>query len=62
MTGRDTPFFKLREALLAGGCALCRLAGEAASAYIGSALYEGMTDPPTRNRLRDAGGLCRRHA
>jgi hypothetical protein len=62
MPGRDTPFFKLREALSAGGCALCRLADEAATAYIESALYEGMTDPPTRNRLRAAGGLCRRHA
>ncbi len=62
MTSRDTPYFKLRDALLAGGCALCRLADEAAAAYIESALYEGMTDPPTRNRLRASGGLCRRHA
>ncbi len=62
MADKTTPYFELRDALLAGGCPLCRLGNRAASHYIESALYEGMTNPPLRNRLRAAQGLCRRHA
>ncbi|HEX9115578.1 MAG TPA: DUF6062 family protein, partial [Anaerolineae bacterium] len=62
MPDKTTPFFELRDALLAGGCPLCRLGNRAASRYIESALYEGMTNPPLRLRLRAAQGFCRRHA
>ncbi len=62
MLDQHTPYFELRDALLAGGCPLCRLGGRAASRYIESALYEGMTVPETRERIRASQGLCRRHA
>lgn len=61
MAGKNTPYFELRDALLAGGCPLCRLGDRSALRYIEGVLYEGMTDPEPRNRLRAAQGLCRRH-
>jgi hypothetical protein len=62
MPDKHTPYFELRDALLAGGCPMCRLGERSATHYIESVLYEGMTDPPLRQRLRTAQGLCRRHA
>jgi hypothetical protein len=62
MPDKHTPYFELRDALLAGGCPMCRLGERSATHYIESVLYEGMTDPPIRQRLRTAQGLCRQHA
>jgi hypothetical protein len=61
MSANHTPYFELRDALLAGGCPMCRLGNRAATGYMSGALYEGMTVPSVRNRLRAAQGLCRRH-
>ncbi|MCX7669755.1 MAG: DUF6062 family protein, partial [Anaerolineae bacterium] len=53
---------ELRDALAAGGCPLCRLGRRAASRYIDTLNYEGVNDPGLRRALRDAHGLCHRHA
>jgi hypothetical protein len=62
MIEHDTLYFELLEALQAGGCALCRLAWKAGDSYINALLYEGVVDVPVRDALRDARGLCHRHA
>jgi hypothetical protein len=62
MAEKDTLYFELLEALQAEGCALCRLARKASDSYINALLYEGVVDVPIREELRNARGLCRRHA
>lgn len=58
----DVLYHELLDALTAGGCALCRLGERAADSYLNALLYEGVTDPATRQVLRDARGPCYRHA
>jgi Family of unknown function (DUF6062) len=62
MVNKDTLYFELLDALQAGGCALCRLAWKASDSYINALLYEGVIDVPIRDELRNARGLCHRHA
>ncbi len=62
MPERSTLYFELREALQAGGCPLCRLRDQASDSYLNALIYEGVTDPPIRDELRNARGLCHRHA
>jgi hypothetical protein len=62
MVERSTLYFELREALAAGGCPLCRLRDQASDSYLHALIYEGVTDPPLREELRKARGLCHRHA
>jgi hypothetical protein len=62
MAEKDTLFYELLEGLQGGGCALCRLARKASDGYINALLYEGVVDVPIRDELRDARGLCHRHA
>jgi Family of unknown function (DUF6062) len=62
MTDKDTLYFELLEALQGGGCALCRLARKASDSYVNALLYEGVIDVPIRDELRNARGLCYRHA
>ena len=62
MAERSTLYFELREALEAGGCPLCRLRDQASDSYLHALIYEGVTDPPLREELRSARGLCHRHA
>ena len=62
MTEKDTLYFELLEALQAGGCALCRLARKASDGYLNALMYEGVIDVPLRDELRNARGLCYRHA
>jgi hypothetical protein len=62
MVEKDTLYFELLEALQAGGCALCRLAHKASESYLNALLYEGVTDVPIREELRNARGPCHRHA
>jgi hypothetical protein len=59
---RDVLYFELLEAVQAGGCALCRLARKTSDSYIHALLYEGVIDVPIRDELREARGLCYRHA
>lgn len=62
MAEQDTLYCELRDALQAGGCPLCRLGWQAARRYIDTLNYEGVNDPGLRRTLRDAHGLCHRHA
>ena len=62
MAAKDTLYFELRDALNAGGCALCRQGRKASDSYLNSLIYEGVTDRGLREELREAHGLCHRHA
>ncbi len=62
MAEPDTLYYELLDALQAGGCPLCRLGQRAARRYIDTLNYEGVNDPGLRRSLRDAHGLCHRHA
>ncbi len=62
MSDQDTLYCELLDALAAGGCPLCRLGRRAAGRYIDTLNYEGVNDPGLRRALRDAQGLCQRHA
>lgn len=62
MSDQDTLYYELMDALVAGGCPLCHLGRRAASRYIDTLNYEGVNDPGLRRALRDAHGLCHRHA
>jgi hypothetical protein len=62
MAPKDVFYHELLETLAAGGCALCRLGNRAADSYLDALIYEGVTDVKVREELRDARGLCRRHA
>jgi hypothetical protein len=62
MAAKDTLYFELRDSLVAGGCALCRQGRKASDSYLNSLIYEGVTDRGLRENLREAHGLCRRHA
>ena len=56
MAERSTLYFELREALEAGGCPICRLRDQASDSYLHALIYEGVTDPPLREELRNARG------
>ena len=58
----DVLYHELLEALQAGGCPVCRLARRASDSYLRALIYEGVTDVKLREALRDARGLCVRHA
>jgi len=62
MADQDTLYYELMDALRTGGCPLCHLGRRAASRYIETLNYEGVNDPGLRRHLRDAHGLCHRHA
>lgn len=62
MTDKDVLYHEILEALQAGGCALCRLGRRAGDSYLHALIYEGITDPGLREKLRDARGPCFRHA
>jgi hypothetical protein len=62
MADKDVLYHEVLEAFQAGGCALCRLGRRAADSYLHALIYEGVTDPELRQRLRDARGPCHRHA
>ena len=62
MPDKDTLYHELFDALHAEGCAICQLSRLASDRYIRALLYEGVTDPDLREKLRDARGLCYRHA
>ena len=62
MATKDTLYYELRDALVAGGCALCRQGRKASDSYFNALIYEGVTDRALREELRAAHGLCHRHA
>ncbi len=62
MPERGALYSELLDALRAGGCAICRLQRQTSDSYLHALIYEGVTDPPLRDELRNARGLCHRHA
>jgi hypothetical protein len=68
MTMREQPpekfsdFTRLVEASASPGCPVCRCVLDYGRRYLGTLLYEQVTDPVTRSRLRDAWGFCNWHA
>src|SRR5512146_2799232 len=62
MPERSTLYFEIVDALKAEGCPLCRLAQGGSDSYLRALVHEGVTDPALRQELRDARGLCYRHA
>jgi hypothetical protein len=60
--GRPPGYFDLRHALEGPGCAVCAGAARSAWRYIDMVLWEGVTDPGIRTRLRASRGFCREHA
>lgn len=59
---KHTPYFELRDAMAAGGCALCHLSFRASRHYLDTLNYEGVNDPGLRQSLVAANGFCNRHA
>jgi hypothetical protein len=59
---KDALYHELVDALAAGGCPVCRLSARAASHYLSSLMYEGITNPEARNRVRNGRGFCPQHA
>lgn len=59
---RHLPYFQLRDALQAPGCAVCRLAEEAVHGYQRSLLHENVNDPEARAQIVRSGGFCHEHA
>lgn len=55
-------FFRLVEACDQPGCPVCRCLVVDARQYLGSLLYERVTDPDTRRRLHASWGFCSWHA
>ena len=62
MADQDVFYHELLEAMAAGGCPMCRLARKASDSYLNALIYEGVVDVDVREKLRNARGLCYRHA
>lgn len=62
MPENDVLYHEILEALQADGCAVCRLARRASDSYLRALIYEGVTDVKLREALREARGVCYRHA
>ncbi len=62
MADQDVFYHELLEAMAAGGCPMCRLARKASDSYLNALIYEGVVDVGVRDKLRNARGLCYRHA
>ena len=62
MAERIPYYHDLLEAFSEPGCALCRLLAVSADKLVDSILYEGVNDPPTREKLNAARGYCTSHA
>ena len=60
--GRTASFYDLRDALALPGCPVCRLAADDARRYLDGLLWEQVTDPGIRAKVRRARGFCRDHA
>lgn len=50
------------EACQKPGCPLCRVADRWGGRFMAAILYEEVTDPHTRGRLKQSFGFCRDHA
>ncbi|HET8577481.1 MAG TPA: DUF6062 family protein [Methylomirabilota bacterium] len=55
-------FFRLMDACDQPGCPVCRCLSADSKQYLETLLYEHVTDPDTRRRLRVSWGFCAQHA
>lgn len=55
-------FYRLRDALAAPGCAICRLVMDSSHHYLSGIFHEYVNDPNTRSWLQAANGFCNWHA
>jgi hypothetical protein len=62
MKSGDSGYIALLEALPEPGCALCRLAQDAASRFLDSVLYESVNDVEWQARLKESRGFCPAHS
>ena len=62
MSGKFIGFHRLIEACDEGGCPACRCLDADTHRYLTAFLYEHVTDPVSRSRLRASWGLCNWHA
>lgn len=64
MSQTPTPsmVYDILEACAHPGCPLCRVSRRWAERFVAAILYEEVTDPHTRGRLRHSFGFCREHA
>jgi hypothetical protein len=64
MTEAPTPsmVYDIIEASAQTGCPLCRVADRWGERFMAAILYEEVTDPHTRGRLKQSFGFCRDHA
>src|SRR5580765_2131431 len=62
MSGKFIGFHRLIEACDEGGCPACRCLDADTHRYLTAFLYEHVTDPVSRARLRASWGLCNWHA
>mgnify|MGYP006972337365 CR=1 FL=1 len=62
MAGKDTAYYNTIEAFDAGGCPVCALVDKSARKWMEWFLYERVSDPKTRFKLRDSRGFCPEHA
>jgi len=61
-TQKFIAYFDLRDAFGEEGCPICHLLAKRSFAALDSLLYEQVTDPITREQLRNAHGFCNWHA
>ncbi|MBI3629931.1 MAG: hypothetical protein HY217_10225 [Candidatus Rokubacteria bacterium] len=61
-TGKFVAFYELIEACRQPGCPVCRRLTEGGRRHLDAMLYEQVTDPDTRRRLRASWGFCNWHA
>ena len=62
MSGKFIGFHRLIEACGEAGCPACRCLDADTHRYLTAFLYEHVTDPVSRSRLRASWGLCNWHA
>lgn len=60
--GKFVAYFRLVDACAKPGCPVCRCLRDLAVQSLDTLLYEHVTDPATRNTLRQSRGFCAWHA
>jgi hypothetical protein len=61
MSARFVGWARLLEACGQAGCPVCRCVAHDSRQHLDTILYEHVTDPDTRRRIRSAGGFCNWH-
>jgi len=62
MSSKDPSYYNLIEAFDAGGCPVCALMEKSVRKWMEWFIYERVSDPKTRFKLRDSRGFCPDHA